>query len=223
VDACRHRRYHDILRSCAEGYGVTIPKPAQDPAWPLPNVWLGVSAEDQDAANARVPLLLRAPAAVRWVSAEPLIGRLDLTNLDDRDPRHPTRAPAYGGYDALRGSAYWAGEVSGWLCYEKAPRPDERRSHLDWVVVGGESGPGARQCWHEWLVRVVRDCKDADVPVFVKQLGAAYNDPEDGVAGPAFKGDTYGMRRLTHPKGGDVSEWPEALQVRQWPKGYALP
>jgi protein gp37 len=218
---CRHYHYHCVLRLCATVHGVTIPKPAQDPVWPLPNVWLGVSAEDQDAANARVPLLLRAPAAVRWVSAEPLIGLLDLTNLDDRDPRHPTRAPAYGGYDALRGSAYWAGEVSGWLCYENAPRPDERRSHLDWVVVGGESGPGARQCWDEWLVRIVRDCQDADVPVFVKQLGAAYAGRD--LAGKSIKdtGD-YEPRRLTHPKGGDVSEWPEALRVRQWPKSYAL-
>lgn len=89
-----------------------------------PNVWLGVSAENQRMAEKRIPLLLDIPAAVRWISAEPLLGPVDVTR---------------------------------WL-----------RRMLDWVVVGGESGSD-RTMQLEWLERIVDDCRDANVPVFVKQ------------------------------------------------------
>lgn len=139
---------------------------------PLPNVWLGVSAENQEQADKRIPLLLQCPAAVRFVSAEPLLGPIDLI------------------YAAFDGS--WGVEDMG---------------RLDWVIVGGESGHGARPCNVEWIRSIVKQCGDAGVPVFVKQLGA---EPVDG----------HGWRdyRISHNKGGNMLEWPDDLRVREFPE-----
>jgi protein gp37 len=116
--------------------------------WPLPNVWLGVSVEDQARANERIPDLLATPAAVRWISAEPLLGPLSLDDI--AIPRPELCASVI--WSALRG---WGG----------AP------SKINWVVVGGESGPGARPMHPDW-VRSLRDqCAEANVPFFFKQWG----------------------------------------------------
>lgn len=216
----------EVLRGCF-GMHSEGRLPSMPAVWPLPNVWLGVSTEDQAAADERIPLLLKAPAAVRWISAEPLIGPLYLRNIflaprdpksngtddwDDPDGGKP-RLNALAGYP-------WHNMVYGTSRGEVGPR-------LDWVVVGGESGPGARSCGGDWLRQIVRDCQREGVPVFVKQLGAAYHDPENGLAGHSVKvmdGEKerlFTARRLTHPKGGDVSEWPRDLSVREWPKGYS--
>lgn len=125
--------------------------------WPLPNVWLGTSIETDRYARIRTPHLLCTPAAVRFLSAEPMLGDVDLTP--------------------------YLGEGIGW------------------VIVGGESGPGARPMQLEWAQHVVDDCIEANVPVFVKQLGSVWAK-ENGA---------------TDKKGGDITEWPESLQIRQWP------
>lgn len=112
----------------------------------LPNVWLGVSCEDQKAADERIPLLLQTPAAVRFVSLEPLLGPVNLrgyfrclTCVDHECSVHPTTR--------------WG------------------RAGLNWVIVGGESGPGARPMHPAW-VRSIRDqCQAAGVPYFFKQWG----------------------------------------------------
>lgn len=118
---------------------------------PIPNVWLGVSVEDQATADERIPLLLETPAAVRWLSIEPLLGPVSLRWLSAWPENAPTSAtnPYNGGrtdhLDGLR--------------------------RLDWVVVGGESGPKARPMHPDW-VRTLRDqCADAGVPFFFKQWG----------------------------------------------------
>jgi len=117
--------------------------------WPLPNVWLGVSVENQAAADERIPLLLQTPAAVRFISAEPLLGPINLTNL------HYENVTSI---DALKG-------LHGF------PSPHTEGPKLDWVIVGGESGPGARPMHPTW-VRSLRDqCKAANVPFFFKQWG----------------------------------------------------
>ncbi len=118
--------------------------------WPLPNVWIGVSVEDQATANERIPLLLETPAAVRWVSAEPLLGPVDLTNV------------------YLSMIEYYTTLVD----------------NLDWVVVGGESGPKARPMHPDW-VRSLRDqCAATGVPFLFKQWGewipAESDDNGDG-------------------------------------------
>jgi protein gp37 len=117
---------------------------AYDPTtWPLPNLWLGVSAENDHWAAVRIPVLLQTPAAVRWASLEPLLGPVDLR-------------PGEWVHDeeCLR--------RNGCLCMPA-------RQHLDWVVVGGESGPDARPCEPGW-VRQIRDTCDAGgVAFYFKQ------------------------------------------------------
>lgn len=108
--------------------------------WPLPNVWLGVSCEDQTRADERIPHLLNTPASVRFISAEPLIGAIDL---------HGAR------YEIAPGRKH--GAVSPW------------KPSLDWVIVGGESGPRFRDCRVGWIEVIVRDTQHHNVPVFVKQ------------------------------------------------------
>jgi protein gp37 len=121
---------------------------------PLPNVWLGVSVEDQRHANERVHELLWTPAAKRFVSAEPLLGPVDLTRLNNMD----TVA-----HDALRGI-----RVKPPLGEPIDPTPANR---LDWVIVGGESGSDARPMHPQWA-RALRDqCAAAGVPFFFKQWG----------------------------------------------------
>jgi protein gp37 len=152
----RHGRMRALLRGKRFAQDVQVAYltlPSGVPAvrgyqWPLPNVHLGVSAEDQHWAQIRVPALLDTPAAVRFVSAEPLIGFIDLTDL--------------GGIDGLERD--WIGGPGGG---SGAPHP-----LLSWVIAGGESGAGARPCELPWL-RFLRDqCEHAEVPFFCKQLGS---------------------------------------------------
>jgi protein gp37 len=115
--------------------------------WPLPNVWLGVSVEDQQWADIRIPALLETPAAVRFLSCEPLLGDLDLTPYLWSDPvRHPTGGPV---------------EVV-----------QLARGGLHWVIVGGESGRGARPMHPDWARSLRDQCIAAGVPFLFKQWGA---------------------------------------------------
>lgn len=134
---------------------------------PLENVWLGVTAEDQARADERIPPLLSTPAAVRFVSAEPLLGPLDLYN-GDPDAR-------LGGHEATKTF------IGDWWEPGDNPRGPSRHG-LDWVIVGGESGPGARPMHPDW-VRSIRDqCEAAGVAFHFKQWGDLEPDeigPED--------------------------------------------
>lgn len=122
---------------------------------PLPNVWLGVSVEDQQRADERIPILLKTPAAVRWLSMEPLLGPVDLTMVAG-EIGHGLHS-----YDALRGLNIHDDDDGHWT---RVPK-------LAWVVLGGESGPGARPLHPDWA-RLVRDqCAAAGVPFFFKQWG----------------------------------------------------
>lgn len=173
--------------------------------WPIPNVWLGVSVEDQASADARIPLLLETPAAVRWVSYEPAIGPVDFTSI---------RISESCTEDVLGDGAWSAGDP-------------EAPPGLDWIVVGGESGPGARPFDLAWARSVIEQTRGTGCKVFVKQLGARPTGfrPIDygldtfgctGVNGWGF--DSDGNIRLGNRKGGNPSEWPEDLRVREWPE-----
>lgn len=171
--------------------------------WPLPNVWLGVSVEDQKTADERIPLLLQTPASVRWISAEPLLGPV---NLEHR----PT------GFDVV-----WSNYLTGRDHIEDGREVVDhdvpvQGNKLDWVVVGGESGPRSRPFDVQWCRSIVEQCKAAGVPVFVKQLGA---NPVDSVS--EF-GDPDGDEiLLTDRKGGNMAEWDAELadlRVRQMPE-----
>ena len=137
--------------------------------WPsvLPNVWLGVSVEDQHWADIRIPALLDTPAAVRWISAEPLLGSVDLfTHL------FPDKCPGGCGCRWPE-EADWKECACDGPCVGDTDSPDEwnPRTGIDWVVVGGESGPGARPMHPDWA-RYLRDqCQEAQVPFLFKQHG----------------------------------------------------
>jgi protein gp37 len=109
----------------------------------LPNVWLGVSVEDQKSADERIPLLLVTNAAVKWLSIEPLLGPIDLVNDRDNFDKLP---------DYLK--------LVGMDCVP-----------LDWIVVGGESGPNARPLSPDWVRTIRDDCKRLSIPFLFKQWG----------------------------------------------------
>lgn len=109
----------------------------------LPNVWLGVSVEDQKRADLRIPALLRTPAAVRWLSCEPLLGPVDLKLVD------------------------WDG-ATGLCVLEKA-----FGWGIDWVVAGGESGRGARPMDPDWARQLRDQCQEAGAAFLFKQWGDA--------------------------------------------------
>jgi protein gp37 len=196
--------WDDCVNAFCRWYPRSIDIGLAKPAWPLPNVWLGVSTEDQKRADERIPHLLRASAAVRFLSVEPMLGPVDLADVK-------------GEMDVIESltGAYWpdwmgnAIEVPG--CREMA---------IHWVIVGGESGPKARPCDLAWIRSVVGQCREARVPCFVKQLGAVPigHDGETAVIGRYQS--TFGngaWRRLDDPKGGDIEEWPDDLKVREFP------
>lgn len=150
------------------------PQPLQ---WPLPNVWLGVSVEDQARADERIPDLLATPAAVRWLSCEPL---LDWVSLEDAAAGETCLDPECWGdcrCDTL------AGFDPG--CRRNGGDGTLTRK-IDWVVVGGESGPGARPMHPDWARSLRDQCAAAGVPFFFKQWGqfapgeiaGDYLDPE---------------------------------------------
>jgi protein gp37 len=173
--------------------------------WPLANVWLGISAEDQQRLNERVPHLLATPAAVRFVSAEPLLGPLDFS-----------------------------------FHFGLASNHDDLRGLLNWLIVGGESGPGARPMDIAWARDIVRQCREAGVACFVKQLGkfpvcAAPTGRGHEVienqrridlewpigthfGNPTGDAALNGLVAIVRDKGGDPAEWPEDLRVREWPR-----
>lgn len=151
--------------------------------WPLPNVWLGVSTEDQKRADERIPHLLKTPAAVRFLSVEPLLEQIDLNLWRVAIPKHREHWPA-------------------------------ERVRNFWVIVGGESGPGARECFFGWIEKIVEQCRDAGVPCFVKQAGS---HPMD--AWQHRPGDIERRRvKLQDRKGGNPEEWPEVIRIRQFPE-----
>jgi len=162
-------------------------------AWPLPNVWLGASAEDQDRLDERVPHLLKCPAAVRFLSLEPLLGPMDLRKWFE-----------------------WGGSGPPWIM-SPSSHPEDAGPHNAgaWVIVGGESGHGARPCDVGWIKGVVRQCAEAGVPCFVKQLGASVSGQ---IVHPDNEGYGVNRVRLIDRKGGDPAEWPEDLRVRQFPE-----
>jgi len=114
--------------------------------WPLPNVWLGTSVENQKWADVRIPLLMETPATVRFLSCEPLLGPITLTRLHAYCPTH---------------------DFTGGFC--SGPCPDVRLP--DWVIVGGESGPGSRPMHPEWARSLQDQCQSVGIAFLFKQWG----------------------------------------------------
>lgn len=175
-------------------------------AW-LDRVWLGTSVEDQKTADERIPHLLNTPAAVRFLSIEPLLGPVNL-------------------------SAFFGKTVN-----ITGERIEQYNFGISWIIVGGESGTNARPMHPDWVRSIRDQCRAAGVPVFVKQLGASVWDRNDaGFDGDyphEWPMDTQtddwhldptrqyqgAMCRimLSDRKGGNWDEWPEDLRIREFP------
>jgi protein gp37 len=197
------------------------------------NIWHGVSVEDQKALD-RIKVLHKVPAAVRFVSFEPLLEDLGNLPLPPKGATYQCSCGEYttASYESIKAAPWrhksrcgryqdWCGSFMG----------DDRKPVIDWAIVGGESGPRARPCNVDWIRSVMRQCQGASVPVFVKQLGAcAMFDPaipgNPGLAPPTrlgsipdgWEGRSLWRLALDDRKGGDPDEWPEDLRVREWPK-----
>jgi protein gp37 len=172
---------------------------------PLPNVWLGVSVEDQAAADERIPLLLETPAAVRFLSCEPLLGAIDLNPL-------MCRHGCGGEHIDGSGELPWCTECdeeAGEACWVDG---------IDWVIVGGESGRGdVRPMLPRWVKALRDQCVAASVPFFFKQWGewAPGETSDRRVAKNGMEFDDAMVRVGKHDAGAmlDGREW------REFPKG----
>ena len=170
--------------------------------WPR-NVWAGCTVEDQRRADERIPHLLRVPAVVRFLSCEPLLESIDI----DRVGLLWARCAACDG----RGGVFVVG--GGKPCPACLDHQGLQNAGIDWVIVGGESGGGARPFDLAWARSIVAQCKAAEVPVFLKQLGAR----------PVVERTSLGPGalplKLINGKGGIEAEWPEDLQgLRAFPE-----
>lgn len=175
ADAWRDEAWDIIRRTPHLTYQILTKRPeniaGRMPPYDLPNVWLGVSVENQQAANERIDYLLRASAAVRFLSCEPLLGPLDLE---------------YALYQRYG-------------CNGSAPDPEcvecgWQANTVDWVIVGGESGPDCRPMDIAWAQNLRRQCEASGVAFFMKQLGG-------------------------HPnKRHELDDLPEDLRVREYPE-----
>lgn len=132
--------------------------------WPLPNVWLGVSVENQEQAEARIPRLLDTPAAVRWLSCEPLLGKVD---LDIGDPHHGHESDDVDGYPHPPACLTCSTDDNAVRYFRREPDG----FGIDWVVVGGESGLASRPMNPAWARSLRDECVDAGVPFLFKQWG----------------------------------------------------
>ena len=339
----RMREYVGALdtKERIEAASFSLPTAARILNWPLPNVWLGVSVEDQKTADERIPLLLQTPAAVRFVSYEPALGPVDFRkwlgvaleigeHFDGEFPLDPQvrehgieeenaiagtrnlpsteRLPAVtrpgldglsamlasddldqpfndgdecvvdGNSRAIRSSGASSpvqvpfavekprdiGEDHGVIrnsdSRSQQPRADASKiyaasnqappnagprdsgtnrnvrngetggvksnhcaiahaphytTRIDWLIAGGESGPGARHFDISWADSVIRQCRDAGVACFVKQLGA---NPVSQYPGEPIDPGSYYALKLKNRKGGSMEEWPQDLRVREFPK-----
>lgn len=198
---------YQILTKRADRMAGRVPDP------PLPNIWFGVSAETQPFADLRIPQLLQIPATVHFVSYEPALGPLDLID-------RPTAGNEECRRNWLTGDFYNVRFVNQ---TQEGTMTVHTKSKVDWVIVGGESGPDARPFDVHWATTVIEQCEAAGVSCFVKQLGArpmyrihGDNDPRHLFNGlqPLF----CNGEPLKDRKGGTMEEWPHYLCVRQFPK-----
>lgn len=168
--------------------------------WPLANVWLGVSVENQAAADERIPELLRTPAAVRFLSCEPLIGPVHIGDGDNS-------------WLSCRGCEEWDEQSH---CCESYYVNGSHFRGIDWVIAGCESGPGARPCSVEWLRSLRDQCAAAGVPFFLKQarqlpyIEGVGIDPSDPIAcGPGSRRKHHGVIELPYLDGVQHAAFPE--------------
>ena len=190
-------------------------------AWPLPNVMVGVSVEDQETADERIAWLQQSAAHMSFLSIEPLLGPVVLKScLGKDDSWERFIGPCPHGRDP------WT------RCDICEERPPHAVMGISQVIVGGESGPSARPCHVEWIRSIAKQCRIAGVACFVKQLGENCLDRNDAgfdggdgewpvgtrtLGGEGFQGAAT-LLNLRDRAGADPAEWPEDLRVREFPK-----
>jgi protein gp37 len=179
----------------------------------LPNIWMGASVENMAVARTRIPALQEIDVTVRFLSVEPMLEELDLSFWLNIYKPAEARTPEQ------RDQLQWSRRSSA------QPNP------LHWIICGGESGDRARLFNVLWARRLLAQCQAADVPFFMKQVGANPHEPID--INGEISSWPMGNKDLTAPdagnfwpklrdkKGGDPNEWPEYLRVRQLPKTAA--
>ena len=165
----RAQRMYDYFSNPATPYRIQqqVDSGLANAMWPIPNLWLGVSVEDQPRADQRIELLQRTPAAIRFLSVEPQLEEIWIEN-------------------------HLMGQTS---C-----------GHPTWVICGGESGPGARPFNLAWAESLLDQCRAAGVPFFMKQIGS----------NPVAHEWRF-SQGVRDRKGGDLTEWPAHLRVREFP------
>jgi protein gp37 len=150
----------------------------------LPNLWVGVSVEDQESANIRIQILNEnIKAAVKFVSLEPLLS--------------PVKFREVPGFNRI------GQDLSNW-----------------WMIVGGESGTGARPCDVDWIYSIVNQCQRAHVPVHVKQMGRLSIGFHGKFGDAVITDSNFGNfeYRFKDRNGKDPSEWPEDLRIQEFPR-----
>ena len=189
-DTCSLGGYGRKCRFCDPYFKLRRPFPG----WPLPNVHLYVSVENQYWADHRIPLLLQTPAAVRGVSYEPALKAVDFRKwLSCWCPCHLVQPTAQ---DEATGMKGW--DVPCSMCGKLYDQ--NIRQGLDHIIMGGESGPKARPIDIEWVRSTIAQCKAADVPVFIKQMGSV-----------------WAKEHGSKSKGENMETWPEDLRIRKYP------
>ncbi len=195
VDPAWRTGLWDAMRPCENLHFQIVTKRIGNAPRMLPADWVEnfgnagiiVTLVDQSEADRDLPKLARTPAAWRGVSYEPALGPIDFRHVSTRVDGRPAE------YDALTGSVIDAASreaIATW------PR-------LDWLIVGGESGPGARPFDPAWARSTIGQGAETGTPVFTKQMGS----------------NPIGMT-LSHRKGEEPAEWPADLRVRAMPTVY---
>jgi protein gp37 len=183
--------------------------------WPISNVIEMGSFGTQEEADKIIPILLQTPAAARGLSVEPMLEAISLEEL-----------PNVSGIGRYLNCLSNAGVDHG----------AEIPTKIDWVICGGESGPGARPLNLAWPESLLQQCQAADVPFFFKQFGSnpqvnyqrwltsdlSRGGSPESISIHLKQGAENVRIALRDRKGGDPSEWPEHLRVREWPKTQNL-
>jgi len=159
---------------------------------PFQNLWLGVSAENQSAANERIPLLLQTPATVRFISVEPMLEKIDIGSTW-------MRCKSCGSMQLS--CVTTCGACGKW---HNAEEYGSSIKAIDWIIIGGESGAGARPFHLEWARSLIDQCRELGTAVFMKQVGS----------NAFYEGKPFKTKSRA---GSDPSEWPEWARIQEFP------
>ena len=170
--------FYDIVDAWLCNIATINGRPCTKLIYPLPNVWLGVSCENQQYADERIPLLLQTPAAVRFLSCEPLLGEIDLKRYlkcEWYTQTLPTKAKGIG--------------------FPETTNYAQVRPAIDWVIVGGESGAGYRTMNLDWARSIRDQCVAADVAFWFKQHSGPRSEMEPTLDGVEWHQFPKGMEQ----------------------------